>query len=57
MSSFAVTLRSRPTTIDGILVILDERRAAEEIARELRFKGHEVDVEEFSGKAHAAYRR
>jgi hypothetical protein len=46
MSSFAVTLRSRPNRLDGILVILDERREADEMAFEMRRKGHDVDVQE-----------
>jgi hypothetical protein len=57
MSSFAVMLRSRPGSLDGILVIVDERRAADEIAIELRLKGHAVDVEEFRGNPRPAERR
>lgn len=49
MASFAVVLRSRPTTIDGILLMVDERRDAEEIATELRRRGHQVDVREMTG--------
>jgi hypothetical protein len=37
-------LRSRPATPEGILLMVDERRDAEEIAGELRRKGHQVDV-------------
>jgi hypothetical protein len=42
-------LRSRAGYLDGILVIVDERQVAEEIAIELRGKGHEVEVEELLG--------
>ena len=48
MSSFAVMLSSKPTTIDGILLMVDERRDAEEIALELRRKGHAVTVREIT---------
>jgi hypothetical protein len=44
MMNFAVMLRSRPATPDSILMLLDERREAEEIAIELRRKGHPVEV-------------
>jgi len=46
VASFAVMLRSRPVTPEGILLMVDERRDAEEIAGELRRKGHQVDVRE-----------
>jgi hypothetical protein len=46
VASFAVMLRSRPATPEGILLMVDERRDAEEIAVELRRKGHQVDVRE-----------
>ena len=48
MSSFAVMLCSKPTTIDGILLMVNERRDAEEIALELRRKGHSVTVREIT---------
>jgi len=51
MASFAVMLRSRAGHVDGILMIVDERRAAEAIAIELRAKGHDVDVEEITRAA------
>jgi hypothetical protein len=44
-----VVLRSRAGYADGILVIVDERQIAEEIAFELLSKGHDVDVEELPG--------
>lgn len=46
MPSYAVTLTSRLTTIDGILLIVDDRQEAEEIAGELVRKGHPVTVRE-----------
>ncbi len=46
MASFAVMLRSKPTILESILLMVDERRDAEEIAVELRRKGHQVDVRE-----------
>jgi hypothetical protein len=46
VASFALTLRSRPDRLDGILVIVDERRDADEMAVEMRRKGHDVDVQE-----------
>jgi hypothetical protein len=44
--SYAVTLTSRLTRIDGILLILDDRQEADEIAGELIRKGHQVIVRE-----------
>ena len=46
MASYAVTLTSRLTRIDGILLIVDDRHEAEEIAGELVRKGHLVTVRE-----------
>ncbi len=46
MACFAVMLSTRPTTRDGILLMLNELREAEEIASELRRKGHPVVVRE-----------
>jgi hypothetical protein len=57
MPSFAVTLRSRPAHPDGVLVVLDEPHSAEEIASELRRRGHDVVVEEFRGDMRAVDRR
>jgi hypothetical protein len=42
--SFALTLGSRPGRPETILLLVDERRDAEEIAVELRRKGHPVEV-------------
>jgi hypothetical protein len=44
--SYAVTLASKPTTIDGILLIIDDRQEAQEIAAELRRNGQQVYVQE-----------
>lgn len=46
MACFAVMQRSRARTAEGILLLVDERRDAEEIATELRRKGITVDVHE-----------
>ena len=48
MACFAVMLSTRPTTRDGILLMLNELREAEEIASELRLKGHPVVVREIT---------
>jgi hypothetical protein len=48
VADFAVMLRSRPTIRESILLLVDERRDAEEIAVELRRKGHQVDVREIA---------
>jgi len=54
MASFAVMLRSRAGHIDGILMIVDDHRAAEAIAMEMRANGHDVDVEEIRDRANTA---
>jgi hypothetical protein len=46
VASFAVMLSSRQSTPDGILLMVDERRDAMEIAFELQRKGHAVTVRE-----------
>lgn len=48
MSTFAVTMRSRPQQVDGILMLLDERQDAEQIAWELRRRGQSVEVHELT---------
>jgi hypothetical protein len=48
MASFAVTMGSRPVRMETILMILDDRHEAEEIAVELRRLGRDVDVHELS---------
>ncbi len=47
MTCFAVVLASRPSPA-GILLMVPERRDAEEIAMELRRKGHPVSVQAVS---------
>jgi hypothetical protein len=46
VASFAIVLCSRPATLDGVLMILDDRHDADEIAFELNRRGQEVDVVE-----------
>lgn len=46
MACFAVMQRSRTSAAEAILLLVDERRVAEEIATELRRKGITVDVHE-----------
>jgi hypothetical protein len=46
VASFAIVLSSRPTTPDGVLMILDDRRDADEIAFELNSRGQDVNVVE-----------
>lgn len=48
MACFAVMQRSRTRTAEAILLLVDERRDAEEIAAELGRKGITVDVHEMS---------
>jgi hypothetical protein len=46
MESFALVDRSRPAVREQILLIVEDREAADEMARELRRRGHPVDVRE-----------
>jgi hypothetical protein len=46
VSSFAVMLSSKPASVDGILLLVDERGDAEAIAVELRRRGQPVTVRE-----------
>ena len=46
MESFALVDRSRPAVREQILLIVDDREAADEMARELRRRGLPVDVRE-----------
>lgn len=48
MASFAVTIGSRPVRSETILLILDNRDEADEIASELRRHGRNVEVHELS---------
>jgi hypothetical protein len=51
MESFALVDRSRPTVREQILMLVHDRRVADEMACELRRKGHPVDVREASDDA------
>jgi hypothetical protein len=42
--SYAVVLSDRTEEIAGVLVMLDDKREAEEIAFEMRLAGHKVEV-------------
>ncbi len=55
MACFAVMLSSSVTTASGILLMVTELGEAEEIASELRRKGHPVVVREVTavGEAHS----
>ena len=44
---YAVVLQDR-TDIGGVLMIVDDRKDATEIALQLRQRGHEVDVRELA---------
>jgi hypothetical protein len=55
MASFALTMRSRPVSVDSILLILDERRDADEIAFEMRRRGHDVEVRELRGESSSGH--
>jgi len=46
MESFALVDRSRPAVREQILLIVEDREAADEMAWELRRRGHPVDVRE-----------
>ena len=46
MESFALVDRSRAAVREQILLIVEDRKAADEMARELRRRGHPVDVRE-----------
>jgi hypothetical protein len=46
MESFALVDRSGPAVPEQILLIVEDREAADEMAWELRRRGHPVDVRE-----------
>ena len=46
MATFALMLTSQPASPDAILMLLGERREADEIAFELRRRGQDVEVRE-----------
>jgi len=41
---FAIVLRDRSDRVDGMLMVVDDDRQAEEIAIALRAAGHDVEV-------------
>jgi hypothetical protein len=49
MESFALVDRSRPTVREQILVLVDDRKVADEMAWEMQRKGLAVDVCEVDG--------
>jgi ERCC4-type nuclease len=44
---YAICLREKRGKVDGVLMIVDDREEAEEIAFELRRSGHDVEVREY----------
>jgi hypothetical protein len=46
--SYAVVLSDRTDDISGVLVMLDDKGDAEQIAIEMRLRGHEVEVRRVS---------
>ena len=48
LASFAVTIGSEPVRPETILMILDERNEADEIAAQMRRAGLDVEVHELS---------
>ena len=44
VTTCAIVLKSRPHRAEGILMLLDEREEAEELAFELRRRGQDVEV-------------
>jgi hypothetical protein len=46
MESFALVDRSRPAVREQILLIVEDREAADDMAWELRRRGHPVDLRE-----------
>ncbi len=51
MTSYAIVLRARPRTVKSILMILDDRKEADDIAFTLRQRGHDVEVVEMGDPA------
>jgi hypothetical protein len=49
VESFALVDRSRPTVREQILVLVDDRKVADEMAREMQRNSHAVDVCEVDG--------
>jgi len=48
LPSYAVMISSRAPSVDSILMMLEDRQVAEEIAIELRDRGQRVDVHELT---------
>ncbi len=48
MTSYAIVLRAHPRTLKSILMILDDRKEADDIAFTLRQRGHDVEVVEMT---------
>ena len=46
MTTCAIVLKSRRDAVEGILMLLDEREEAEDVAFELRRRGQDVEVVE-----------
>lgn len=44
---YAICLRSRRNRVDGVLMLVDDKEEAEEIAFELRRKGQDVEVRQY----------
>ena len=51
LASFAVMLSSTRPSAEAILLTVDERQVADEIAEQLRRKGHPVDVHKIAEPA------
>ncbi len=47
---YAICLREKRGKVDGVLMIVDDKEEADEIAFELRRNGHEVEVREYRVK-------
>jgi hypothetical protein len=45
---FAICLKARRNRVDGVLMLLEDRDAAEEIAFELRARDVDVEVREYA---------
>ncbi len=48
VTSYAIVLRARPRTLESILMILDDRKEADDIAFKLRQRGQDVEVVEMT---------
>ncbi|MHB8465540.1 MAG: hypothetical protein ACYDH6_22150 [Acidimicrobiales bacterium] len=50
---YAICLKARPGRLDGVLMVVDEKEDAEAIAFELRQRGQDVEVREYSPREEA----